>query len=86
MEVVLMLPEALQPYAKAAYPFALTLAAILVQVIVTGEYDKAELTTTLTGLLAALVTLVVPNTAAWEIHESDPVDDNGLTPEGKPTE
>ena len=74
-----MLPDSLQPYAKAAYPALLTLAAVLAQLIVTGEIDRAEVTTALTGLLGAAVTLLVPNAPATHVHEGNPVDDDGKT-------
>lgn len=56
-----LLPARLQPYAKAALPFLATLAAIAVQWIATGEYDRAELTTTITGLGTTLLAFAVPN-------------------------
>lgn len=74
-----MLPESLQPYAKAVYPFVLSLIAVGVQWAVTGSYDRAELATQLTGLLAALVTLLVPNGAAVHFEGGDPPDDDGRT-------
>lgn len=57
-----MLPASLQPYAKAVVPFVLSLIAALGQFLVTGEFDRAELVTALTGSLTSLVTLLVPNT------------------------
>lgn len=64
MPLTNLLPVSLRPYAKAVLPFIGTLVAIGVQWIVTGEYDRAELSTTLTGLIAAFVTLLAPNKAA----------------------
>lgn len=56
-----MLPKPLQPYAKAAVPFVASLLAVAVQWAVTGEYDRAELVTQITGLGSALLSLLVPN-------------------------
>jgi hypothetical protein len=53
--------SAVRPYLKAVLPALLTLIAVLVQWAVTGVYDKAELATTLTGLLASLVTFLAKN-------------------------
>jgi VIT1/CCC1 family predicted Fe2+/Mn2+ transporter len=49
-------------YAKAIVPAVATILAVAIQWAVTGEFDRAELATALTGLLAAVVTYVVPNT------------------------
>lgn len=59
-----LLPAGLQPLAKAVWPAIGTLAAVAVQWIATGEFDRAELTTAITGLVAALVTYGVPNRSA----------------------
>lgn len=59
-----LLPARLQPYAKAFLPFVGTLVAIAAQWALTGAYDKAELTTTLTGLVGVLVTFLAPNRVA----------------------
>lgn len=59
--IVARLPARLQPYAKALLPAVGTLVAIAVQLAVTGEYDRAELTTTITGLGATIVAFVFPN-------------------------
>lgn len=58
------MPASLRPYAKAVLPFALTLIAVIGQVIATGEFDRAEFATALTGALAALVTYSVRNEPA----------------------
>lgn len=68
------LPASLQPFAKAVTPALLTVLAIVVQWIVTGEYDRAELATTLTGLLAAATAYLVPNGADVHHHEGSPPD------------
>lgn len=52
----------LKPYLKAIVPFVGTLVAIGVQVLVTGQFDKAEVATAVTGILASAVTYFVPNT------------------------
>lgn len=46
---------------KALLPFVGTLLAVGIQYGVTGEFDKAEVATALTGISASLVTLLVPN-------------------------
>lgn len=51
----------MKPYMKAVAPALMTVVAVLIQVIVTGEYDRAELTTTLTGLAAATLSYFVRN-------------------------
>jgi hypothetical protein len=55
------LPARLQPYAKAVLPFVIAAAAVVVQWAITGEFDRAELVTAITGAGAALVTLLAPN-------------------------
>lgn len=74
-----MLPKSLQPYAKAIAPFTLTLVAIAIQWAVTGEYDRAELTTTLTGLSAALLTYLVPNRSVTVDLEGEPAEGDETT-------
>lgn len=51
----------LRPYMKAVQPALLTLLAVAIQWVVTGEYDRAELATTLTGFAAATVTYWTSN-------------------------
>lgn len=53
--------SSLRPYAKSIVPFAGTIAAVLIQWLATGEFDRSELATALTGLLAALVAYAAPN-------------------------
>jgi hypothetical protein len=55
------MPPSLRPYAKAVVPFLLTVAAVLIQWAVTGELNRPELATALTGGLAALTAFLVPN-------------------------
>lgn len=50
------------PFAKALAPLMMSLVAVLTQWATTGTYDSAELATTLTGLVGAVVTYAVPNT------------------------
>lgn len=59
--LVLRLPARVRPYAKAFVPAVGTLLAVGVQYVVTGELDRAELTTALTGAGTTLVTLLTPN-------------------------
>lgn len=66
-----LLPLRLRPYAKAAYPAIGTAVAVVVQWIATGEFDRAELVTTLTGIPAALLTLGVPNRALLPPHTNE---------------
>lgn len=69
-----LLPLRWRPYAKAAWPAIGTVVAILVQWIATGEFDRSEFVTALTGLPAALLTFSVPNIALRPPHTSeDPV-------------
>lgn len=56
-----LLPPRLRPLAKATWPAILTVVAVVVQWVATGEFDRAELVTTLTGLPAAILTYLVPN-------------------------
>lgn len=60
------MPARLRPYAKAVYPFLLTIVAVLGQWAITGELNRPELVTAITGALSALVTLTVPNTGSAE--------------------
>lgn len=54
----------MRPYLKAVLPALLTLIAVGVQWAVTGEFDRAELVTTLTGLGSSLLTFYVRNEPA----------------------
>jgi hypothetical protein len=56
-----LLPAGLRPLAKACWPAIATLVAVAVQWIATGEFDRSELVTAITGLCAALLTYWVPN-------------------------
>lgn len=49
------------PFLKAIAPALLTVVAILIQVGVTGEFDRAELVTALTGFAASIVAYIAPN-------------------------
>lgn len=46
---------------KAIAPSVGTLVAIAVEYLITKKFDELELTTALTGLSAALLTLITPN-------------------------
>ena len=69
----------LQRYAKALGPFALTAVGVLLHGAFTGEFDRTELATAITGVASALVTFAVPNGAHEETYDSDPLDDDGRT-------
>lgn len=59
-----LLPLKARPLAKALWPAILTCTAVAVQWIITGEFDRAELVTTLTGLPSAILVFLVPNLSA----------------------
>lgn len=59
-----LLPSALRPYAKALFPSIGTAVGVGVQWVATGTFDKAELTTAITGACTALVTFLIPNRPA----------------------
>ena len=48
-------------FAKALVPAAGTALAVGIQWVASGEFDRAELATALTGLSAAAITYLVPN-------------------------
>jgi hypothetical protein len=61
-------------FLKSLVPFVGTLVAVGAQYLVSGEFDKAELVTALTGISAAIVTFLVPNdTNADKITDTTPV-------------
>jgi hypothetical protein len=82
------LPDRFQPYAKAVVPFVLTIIAVVGQWAATGELDRAELVTAVTGALSALVTFAVPNGAAVHDHydRDDSPDADGTTTLGAPSD
>lgn len=55
------MPASLRPYAKAVYPFLLTVSAVLIQWAITGELNRPELVTAITGASSALISFVVRN-------------------------
>lgn len=59
-----LLPPSLRPRAKAAWPMIGTAIGVAVQWAVTGEFDRAELVTAITGAAAAVLTYEVPNKPA----------------------
>jgi len=59
--LVARLPARAQPYAKALVPAVGTMLAVGVQYVATGELDRAELTTALTGFGTTIATLLTPN-------------------------
>lgn len=56
-----LLPAKLQPYAKALFPAAVTLAGVAVRWITTGDLDTADISAAITGAVASILTFVVPN-------------------------
>lgn len=56
-----LLPVRAQPYAKALVPAIGTILAVAVQYAITGELDRAELATAITGGLTTLTTFLTPN-------------------------
>lgn len=56
-----LLPEGLRARAKSVYPALGTLIATGSQWAVTGEFDRVELVTIITGMAASLLTYTVPN-------------------------
>lgn len=48
-------------FAKAIAPAVGTVIAVVIQIAATGEFDRAELVTAITGLAAALASYLVPN-------------------------
>lgn len=61
-------------FLKSLVPFVGTLVAVGAQYLVTGEFDKAELATALTGLSASLIAFLVPNdTNADKVVDTTPV-------------
>jgi hypothetical protein len=62
--VVGLLPAAWQPYAKAILPSAITLVGVASEWVITGSFDQEELTTAVTGLVAAVIVFLTPNKPA----------------------
>lgn len=60
---------------KSLLPFIGTLLAVGIQYFATGEFDKAEVATALTGISASLITLLVPN----DTNADRQVDDTPIT-------
>lgn len=56
-----LLPARLQPYAKAVYPALGAIVAVAVQWVATGEFDRAEFATAVSGVAAALLAYAPPN-------------------------
>lgn len=56
-----LLPVKLQDRAKAIYPALGTLVATGAHWASTGEFDRVELVTIVTGMVASLLTYSVPN-------------------------
>jgi hypothetical protein len=56
-----LLPPGLRPFAKAVIPALGTVIAVGIQYLSTGEFDRAEMTTAITGLSTALVAYLATN-------------------------
>lgn len=56
-----LLPVKYRDRAKSIYPAIGTLVATGTQWVSTGEFDRAELVTIITGMAASLLTYSVPN-------------------------
>lgn len=74
-----LLPERVQPYAKAVYPFVSSLVVSGVLWVTTGTYDDTNLTLNLTGIGMAFLTFLVPNGAAVHVHGADSLEDDSTT-------
>lgn len=59
-----LLPASLRDRAKAAWPMIGTAVGTGVQWAATGEFDRAELVTAITGAAAAILVYAVPNKPA----------------------
>jgi hypothetical protein len=66
------LPEGWRAYAKAIAPAAVTIVAVPVHLLVTGEWNAAEWTLAIGGLGSALLTFIVPNEATPEVIYAHP--------------
>jgi hypothetical protein len=73
-----LLPPSLRPFAKAILPALGTLIAIGVQYGTTGEFDRAEMTTAITGLSTALVAFLATNHTQLQDEPDDIPGTNGL--------
>jgi hypothetical protein len=73
-----LLPPALRPFAKAILPALGTVIAIGIQYGTTGEFDRAEMTTAITGLSTALVAFLATNHTHLQDEPDDVPDTNGL--------
>jgi hypothetical protein len=66
-------PHGWQRYAKAIVPAALTVVAVVVHWLVTGEWSDAEWRLAVNGLGAAVISYLIPNGSLFEIaHVEDP--------------
>lgn len=65
------------PFAKAITPAALALAVSLVNMGFAGRFDVTSIVTLASGLLASILTYVVPN------GQSKPVSASSAPPQGK---
>jgi hypothetical protein len=55
------LPAAWQPFAKAIMPAILTLIAASIDWLIQGTFNRQTTAIAITGLIAAIVTYLVPN-------------------------
>lgn len=65
-------PDGLRAYAKSIAPAALTVVAVPVHFLLTGEWNAAEWTIATTGLGSALVAFLVPNEGAHVVSTIAP--------------
>ena len=56
-----LLPEKAQPYAKALVPAAVTLVGVGSQYVATGQLDTATIGVAVGGVVATVLTWLVPN-------------------------
>src|SRR5262249_19071345 len=73
-----LLPPSLRPFAKAVIPAVGTLIAVGIQYLSTGEFDRAEMTTAITGLSTALVAFLATNHSPLHDEPDDIPGTDGL--------
>ena len=73
-----LLPPSLRPFAKAVIPALGTLIAVGIQYLSTGEFDRAEMTTAVTGLSTALVAFLATNHSPLHDEPDDIPGTDGL--------
>jgi hypothetical protein len=73
-----LLPPGLRPFAKAVIPALGTMIVVGIQYFSTGEFDRAEMTTAITGLSTALVAFLATNHSPLHDEPDDIPETNGL--------